>query len=254
MKWKCSNFSKIRKYFIFLFFKGMFLSPFECKWVCMCVAADPRPVWHRAVWWGRRQMYNQGSLSLSPTPRPFHQVRLYSRRSPVSAVALSNSAQLQDHFIRYGFMAEIHLFQLWVSAQIQDCFIRYGFLYCRHHLFQQWVCLAQPESKTVSSGMALWQTFSCGSLTLSNFKTVSSGMILLQTLTGFSCGSLSLPNFKTVLSGKTLLQTLTGFSCGSLSLPNFKTVLSGKTLLQTFTSVFQLWVSHSAKLKDCFVR
>ena len=92
------------------------------------------------------------------------------------------------------------------------------------HLFQQWVCLSQPKSKTVSSRMALWQTFSCGSLT----SRLSSGM--------------------------TSLQTHTGFSCGSLTLPNFKTVLSGKTLLQTFTSVFQLWVSHSAKVQDCFVR
>ena len=52
--------------------------------------------------------------------------------SPVSAVGVSHSAQLQDNFIRYGFMADIHQFQLWLSAQIQDYFIRHGFLYCRH--------------------------------------------------------------------------------------------------------------------------
>ena len=82
--------------------------------------------------WQTFTCFSCGSLSLSPTPRPFHQVWLYGRHSPVSAVGLYHSPQLQDHFIRYGFMADIHLFQQWLSAQIQDYFIRYGFLYCRH--------------------------------------------------------------------------------------------------------------------------
>ena len=182
---------------------------------------------------------------------PYDTVQSGEEESRCTTRGLYHTPQLQDHFIRYGFMADIHLFQQWVSltqpnsktilsgmalwqtftsfscgSQLKSKTISLGmaFFTADIHLFQQWVCLSQPKSKTVSSRMALWQTFSCGSLT----SRLSSGM--------------------------TSLQTHTGFSCGSLCVPNFKTVLSGKTLLQTFTSVFQLWVSHSAKVQDCFIR
>ena len=137
----------------------------------LSLSPTPRP-FHQVRLYSRRSPVSAVGLSLSPTPRPFHQVWLYGRHSPVSAVALSNSAQLQDHFIRYGFMAEIHL-------------------------FQQWVSLTQPNSKTISSGMALWQKFtcfSCGSQLKS--KTISSDMAFFTAdITCFSSGSVSLsPN------------------------------------------------------------
>ena len=215
---------------------------------------------------------------------PYDTVQSGEEESRCTTRGLYHSPQLQDHFIRYGFMADIHLFQQWVSltqpnsktilsgmalwqtftsfscgSQLKSKTISLGmaFFTADIHLFRQWVCLSQPKSKTVLSRMALWQTFSCGSLT----SRLSSGMTSLQTHTGFSCGSLCVPNFKTLLSGKTLLQTLTGFSCGSLSLcltsrlfcqvrlycrhspqcfsygsltlPKFKTVLSGRTTADT---------------------